>query len=144
MKYFRDENGSMTLWGIMALAFITACVIWLVEAGRIITVKGELQTAADAASLAGAMTAEKKVICDVTDEYEAGNVTAVINKETADAAAEKLLSANTKLPVNEWDSAVDGTKYTVNIRNVEVESSLASFIGKPITISVTSDAWATK
>ncbi|MGE5372403.1 MAG: TadE/TadG family type IV pilus assembly protein [Solirubrobacterales bacterium] len=141
-----DESGSMALWSVFLLIFVTVALIWLVEAGRIYTIKSNLETAADAASISGAWTATTggdAPVYDANGEIaEIGGNEVMINKNVADSAAEPLLEANATEDTSDWSSVADNDKYSVKLNGVSVNSMLGNFIGQPVVLKEMSQSQA--
>jgi hypothetical protein len=154
----KDQNGSISMWGIIFMAMLLVFTVWILETGKVLTILADLQTAADAASLAGAMTAEvvpqKEYEAELDDK---GDITAVneiitgweteINKEEADREANKLFVPN--LPGNiiieraNWESEVEmKNEYNVFIKDIRLKSRIESFLPEQILLGVKSKSTA--
>gem|GEM_PF-6956733 len=151
----RDEKGSLSLWFPILLVGLLVCSVWVLETGKILSNLVDLQTAADAASLAGASTADAYPIKEY--EVETGEDglpvkivekivgwETVITKEKADPEAEKLFAPNTTLPVGQenWGSETLGDRYHVVLKGINLPSPISRLLGGPVHLGSQSTSQA--
>jgi hypothetical protein len=149
----KNERGAMVLWIPILFVALLISTIWVVEIGRMLITKVDIQTAADAASLAGAATAEQEYNKEYEFITEADEIVeiretaiptgvVIIKHETADKEAELLLNPNVPgQEVNDWQSTIESDEYEVNIQGIEFPSVIENWLGD-IYLSVTSRAKA--
>jgi Flp pilus assembly protein TadG len=149
----KDEKGAMVLWIPILLIAVLISTVWVVETGRMMITRVDIQTAADAASLAGVATAEQEYIKEYDFITEGEEITEIIEKATptghiiisrelADKEAELLLNPNVpEQTVSDWESTVEDDEYEVSIQGVRFISVIEDWFGD-IYLSATSRAKA--
>jgi hypothetical protein len=146
-----DENGSMALWFPVLLVAMLIFSVWILETGKILCYQADLQTAADAASLAGVSTAEVVPIVEhgmefeepetgsenddsnlpskITEKVVGWDVT--VKKNKADIEAKKLLAPNISQSIGweNWESNAEKDTYSVILKDVKLATPIEKFLG---------------
>jgi Flp pilus assembly protein TadG len=134
----KSEEGYSTVWLMIILSMFVILFVHHLEIARMIYAREKMITAADAGSLAGAMTGEP-LAEDITYETDAsgdvhenvGNWKVVINKSAADQQAVQVARLNNvDFDNSQWDSYVHDNQYSFTLKNKQFKSSVLQRIWK--------------